>query len=462
MHKFQEETAVNRKKLSVMRGTKPAAGRAVLFAFSTVSELKIYFKLALSSALVLGCLLVISTAASARTLWVNDDDPNGGLYVPTGTSCNDPGYKTIQSAMNAAVAFDRINVCPGTYQEQVTIATAAKDNITLVSVTPLAAIIKATTVSTPAAAYDIVTIDGARNVTVRAFTITGPLPDTSFCNLFILTGVRVKGGGSANILLNHITEIRSTNPALRGCQNGIAIAVGRQFESQVGQANIIGNLIEKYQKGGIYVDNAGSSAQITGNVVRGEGPVNFIAQNGIQISREAAATILRNRISDNAYIVPIGLDMDTATGVLLYGATRATVNRNVLNRNQDGIDLFTMLAGNAIVSDNIVIGGLMAFPAELGTLDLGDGIFADTDTANNQLLRNFLRDNREHDCHDDSTGPNNPPAFVANIWRDNDGRTENKPGLCRRTGEGDDDEDDDGHDRDRGGHHGKPMDDDRD
>jgi hypothetical protein len=430
---------------------------------SIAIDTRIYFKLAFASALMLSCLLAGSTAASAVTRWVNDDDPNGGIYMVPGTSCTNPGYQTIQSAVNAALPGDRINVCPGTYQEQVNIAGPSKDNITLVSVTPHAAIIKATTLSVPGTAYDIVTIDGARNVTVQAFIITGPLPDTSFCNLFILTGVRVKGGGSANIRLNHITEIWATTPALRGCQNGIAIAVGRRFEGQVGQANIIGNTIDKYQKGGIYVDNAGSSAQVIGNVIRGEGAVNFIAQNGIQISREATADVRRNRISDNAYIVPGMLTPFTATGVLLFRATRVTVDRNVLNRNQDGIDLFTMTAGNAIVSDNTVIGGIPTFPPELGVLNLGDGIFADTDTANNQLLRNFLRDNVEHDCHDDSTGPNNPPAFVANIWRDNDGRTENKPGLCRRTGEGDDDDDDDGHDRDdHGRHHGKPMDDDRD
>ena len=439
--------------------SKPAGRRAVPFILSIAFETQIYFKLVLVSAVMVGSLLANSSAASAATLWVNDDDPNGGLYVPLGTSCNNPGYPTIQSAVNAAGPGDRINVCAGTYQEQVNIATTAKSNITLVSVTPLAAVIKATTVSTPTLPYDIVTIDGARNVTLLAFTITGPLPDTSFCNVNILTGVRVKGGGSANIRLNHITEIRSNNPALRGCQNGIAIAVGRQFESQVGQANIIGNTIDKYQKGGIYVDNIGSSAQITGNVIQGEGAVNFIAQNGIQISRGATADIRRNRISDNAYIVPALLGPDTATGLLLYQATRVTVDRNVLNRNQDGIDLFTMATGNAIVSDNIVIGGIPPFSTSLGTLTLGDGIYAAIDTANNQLLRNFLRDNVEHDCHDDSTGTYQP-AMVANIWRDNDGRTENKPGLCRRTGEGDDDEDEDGHDKDDKGHHGKPMDDD--
>jgi hypothetical protein len=450
---------MKRKGQLTITGSKSAGLHRVRLVLSIGFDTQSYFKIALASAVMVGCLMATSSAASATTHWVNDDDPNGPPYLAPGTGCNNPGYQTIQAAVNAAAPGDRINVCPGTYQEQVNIATAAKSNITLVSVTPLAAIIKATTLSVPGTAYDIVTIDGAQNVTLLAFTITGPLPDTSFCNLFILTGVRVKGGGSAAIRLNHITEIRSNMTALRGCQNGIAIAVGRNFEDQVGQANIIGNLIDKYQKGGIYVDNAGSSAQITGNVIRGEGAVNFIAQNGIQISRGATADIRRNRISDNAYIVPALLSPDTATGVLLYQAARATVDRNVLNRNQDGIDLFTMAAGNAIVSDNIVIGGIPPFSTSLGTLTLGDGIFADVDTANNQLLRNFLRDNVEHDCHDNSTGPN-PPAFVANIWRDNDGRTENKPGLCRRTGDGDDDDEDDGHDREDHGHHGKPMDDD--
>ena len=52
----------------------------------------------------------------------------------------------------------------------------------------------------------------------------------------------------------------------------------------------------------------------------------------------------------------------------------------------------------------------------------------------------------EHDCYDESVGPNNPPALVANFWRDNDGRTENRPGLC--TGDRDDDDEDDEDDDD--------------
>jgi nitrous oxidase accessory protein NosD len=61
------------------------------------------------------------TALATTTRWVNDDDPNGGLYVPPGTSCTDPGYMTISAAVAAASSGDIIQVCAGTYNESVRI-----------------------------------------------------------------------------------------------------------------------------------------------------------------------------------------------------------------------------------------------------------------------------------------------------------------------------------------------------
>ncbi len=77
---------------------------------------------------LLTALLQQHALALAATRWVNDDDPNGGGYAPPGTSCNNPGYSTIQDAVDAASAGDIIRVCAGVYAEQVVID---KSQITL-------------------------------------------------------------------------------------------------------------------------------------------------------------------------------------------------------------------------------------------------------------------------------------------------------------------------------------------
>jgi hypothetical protein len=380
-------------------------------------------------------LALLVSPAWAATHWVNDNDPNGGFYVPRGTSCNNPGYQRIQAAVNAAAAGDVINVCPGTYEEQVVVATALKSNLTIRSVSPLQAIINAPAIMVEPG--DLVTIDQSRNVTLRDFVISGPFPDLLFCSVELRSGVRVKGGGSALILGNHITEIRATNPALRGCQNGFAIAVGRllQVPPQTGTAWIYRNVLDRYQKGGIYVDNVGSRADIRFNRVQGEGPVPEIAQNGIQISRGAFAQVRENAVVDHSYsLAPAA----SSSGLLLFGppsvASGTTVEENILARNDDNI---AVLGSSALrIEDNVAVASTFF-----------DGIYMGADTSNNRITGNFLRNNEEHDCHDDSVGTNQP-ALVANVWSDNNGETENKPGLCTGRDDDDEDEDDDDHDDD--------------
>ena len=411
--------------------------------------------------LLVALALLASTAvgagqAYAATYWVDDDAPAVSLFGGgSGGSCTSPDHASIQAAVNAAAPGDTILVCPGTYAEQVQVLTPAKSNITIRSVVELAATIKAPLLMTEPG--DLVTIDGARNVALKGFVVAGPLPDYLFCSVELRAGVRVKGGGSANVLGNRITEIRSTNPALRGCQNGFAIALGRTFQGQVGSAAIVGNRLDRYQKGGIYVDNAGSRALVYGNEVLGEAALNTIAQNGIQVSRGATAHVKGNLVLDHAYVTPFNLPEFTATGILLFDSGQVTVEQNELNRNQDGIGLYTLEQGEATVADNKIIGGV-TFDPLLGMLSLGDGIYAGEDTAGNKIRGNYLRENVEHDCHDDSAGTNNPPALVANYWIGNDGETQNRPGLCKPGQDGghdddhDDDDDDDGKKKRHSGH----------
>jgi hypothetical protein len=380
------------------------------------------------------CLLVVAAAtlantgqAFAATLIVDDD---GRASPPANCGAPTPTFTMIEPAVEASNPGDTVNVCPGTYPEQVSVE-ADESAITLRSIVFRAAVIKAPPVMTEPG--DVVTINAAQNATLRDFTIAGPLPDHLFCSLALRTGVRVIGGGSAIVRGNRITEMRAANPALRGCQNGFGLAVGRQFEGQTGRVTGFDNHIDLYQKGGVYVDNAGSRAELWGNLVQGEGPTPVIAQNGVQISRGAVANARGNRVEDNTYsLAPVF----SASGILLFqaGAT-TTISSNRVVRNDDNIAAYGGTSGTTILR-NVVLDSTFF-----------DGIYMGVDTANNRIEENFLRNNAEHDCHDDSVGPNNEPALVANFWIDNDGLTENREGLCEpqeREECPDDDEDNDG------------------
>jgi hypothetical protein len=339
------------------------------------------------------------------------DGPNMRTVDDDGADCPNAAYTSIQAAVAASGPGDRVKVCPGVYPEQVTIS-SGQDGLVLFSQVPRAAVIKAPPVMMDPG--DIVRVNGAQDVGIRHFTISGPLPDLLFCSLFVRTGVRVDGGGSATVWGNHITEIRSASPALRGCQNGIAVLAGRQFEGQTGSVELSHNLIDEYQKGGVLVDNAGSYGGIDHNDIVGPGPQPTIAPNGIQVSRGAAADLSHNAVSLNQYT----LASFNGTAILLFqpGVGVVTVDHNDVFRNDDGISLFD--------TDGAEIG--FNRPHDQTRFD---GIFADADSRENVIEHNMAFDNAEHDCHDDSVGLRT--AGTANFWMKNFGNTENRPGLCR-------------------------------
>ena len=271
-----------------------------------------------------------------------------------------------------------MTVCPGTYTEKITIG-AGKDNLKLVSEEPLQAVIEA-----PADGNIVHIMGGAKNVLLKGFTITGPLPYTLSCATPLSTGVRVDGNASASIENNHITEIRSTDAALRGCQGGIGIQVGRMADGAVGTALIKGNKIDWYQKNGITVDNAGSSATIENNEIIGTLDA-VAAQNGIQISRGAAGVVRHNTVTGNDYT----FGTTSATGILLYQAGNGiVVENNELSLNDVGIYLMDATAG-AMIKNN------------KSHDNVKDGLYANASSAGSTFEGNKTWDNIEHDCHDD-------------------------------------------------------------
>jgi hypothetical protein len=61
--------------------------------------------------------------------------------------------------------------------------------------------------------------------------------------------------------------------------------------------------------------------------------------------------------------------------------------------------------------------------------DTTDGIRVDAMSMQNQINENHMLDNVTHDCHDDSTGAGT--AGTANFWINDQGVTQNRPGLCQ-------------------------------
>ncbi len=128
--------------------------------------------------------------ATSATQWVNDD---ASIYTPPGTGCEAAGYATIQAAIDAASPGDTVNVCPGTYNENVVVIST--NDLTVVS-TGGAAV---TTVD--AAVSASVFLVRALGVTLDGFTIV----PAGFADGDLGVNVAVEGDTNATIVHNVIT-----------------------------------------------------------------------------------------------------------------------------------------------------------------------------------------------------------------------------------------------------------------
>jgi hypothetical protein len=402
----------------------------------------------------------------------------GAIFVDDNLlDCPNAQSTSIQAAVNASGPNATVKVCPGTYSEQVRIVGHAHDGLKLESLKPLQAVIKWPAVeSFPLALVDFNTVD---HVTLRGFTVSGPFTFGG-CSPDRHEGLLVENGFDERILHNHITLIRNSLPALYGCQEGDAVAIGRRTDptkvgfvgTAPGSAHIWQNTIDEYQKNGVQAVNNGSFADLDHNEITGSDAVQFItASNGVAVFRQAGATVEHNVISNHHY-TPFPL----STGVILDEAPPGSskVDHNRIFDNDFGIesdtqnnleishnDVFKNLsdaitlcgevgfgcgpATGIIVRSNDITdnggSGLALFGADANLLksnhierngapgDLTDGIRVDTLSSGNQILDNHLLANLTHDCHDDSTGGGT--AGTANFWKGNKGATDNKAGqLC--------------------------------
>jgi hypothetical protein len=147
----------------------------------------------------------------------------------------------------------------------------------------------------------------------------------------------VNNGANVTIQGSTIFDIGDT--PFDGDQHGIAIYFA--YESKA-QGAIFDNVISNYQKGGIVVNGPLAKATVQSNTVIGQGPINFIAQNGIQLGYGAQGSILNNVVTGNSYTGP---NEASSGGIILVGGacyggdpeTGVTVEDNIGTGNDVGV-----------------------------------------------------------------------------------------------------------------------------
>jgi hypothetical protein len=239
-------------------------------------------------------------------------------------------------------------------------------------------------------------------------TISGDV-DATGCNIAIYYGPGAKGkisgasihganyfgvvnnGGNVQIYDSAVYDIGET--PLNGAQHGVAVYFASGSASK---GEIKGNVIWNYQKGGIAVNGTGANVRISRNTVVGQGPISYIAQNGIQIGFGADADATGNIVIGNSYT---GNGLTASGGILVVGGdcyggpftVGSNVEDNILVGNDVGVWFSNLQAGcllpastptKNVASENTVRnnavnntsgGGVIGQGYQAGIADQGDG-----------------------------------------------------------------------------------------
>jgi parallel beta helix pectate lyase-like protein len=175
--------------------------------------------------------------------------------------------------------------------------------------------------------------------------VTGRL-DATGCNIGVYDGSvhggEIYGANYYGALENGVAEdVANGNihdigeRPLNGAQHGVGV---EYLNGATG--TLSGTTIASYQKNGVVIDGAGTSVTAQGNTVTGQGQIDYIAQNGIQVSGAATALVKGNTVSGNWYtpksFVACGLLFFEAAGVKQQGNTLFGNEVNLCNAGRGG------------------------------------------------------------------------------------------------------------------------------
>jgi hypothetical protein len=309
-----------------------------------------------------------------------------------------PSFSTISAAVSSVPPGSTVDVCPGTYAEQVTISvpltlqgvswgTANQITITV----PAAGLLTSTTsmFGEPVAAQVLVDAHGPVNIT--NISVDGTGGDMS-CSVW-LVGIFYGSGSSGNV-----NRVRTSGQIDGTCGVGIwAENANTQGESVTIQNSTVYNV----DSAGIFagsgttptltahlnnnvVNASAAVASIFSNSVKGEVNGNTVSNSVFGIFDVSKINVRANTILGTTYGILLG-NGGTASGNAVSGfgagvlldAAGATLNNNVVMSSTVGVEVGCYSAN---LHDNLINDALVGFDAVPTTVAVGSNTFANTAT----------------------------------------------------------------------------------
>jgi hypothetical protein len=267
---------------------------------------------------------------------------------------------SIQDAVDAASAGDTVNVVAGTYDEQVVITKSltlqGAGNTTIIQPSSAATLTQVFTGliwsggTKNIAGIIVASVAGGSPVTIKNLKVDESLVTTKPAGADYLAGIFYRETGG---LVDTVT-VAGTGAWCSGDRAfGMYLSAGANTVS----VEVKGSTITNFDKEGINAEGNTLTVNIHHNTITGRGPtlVGDEVQNGVDIGRDAVATVNYNTISNLEY----GPKTWWAAGILVYHyvtptGKSATANNNNITNCQIGI---MFKNANATAQDNIVSGG---------------------------------------------------------------------------------------------------------
>jgi nitrous oxidase accessory protein NosD len=336
------------------------------------------------------------------------------------SGCPNAAYATIGAALNAAAPGDEIDICPGTYPEQlviinpVTLRGLGSNGIDRVLIQPTS-LYNVGTLSSAA----VISVVNTQGVVIEGLAIDASLNGVSGCTE-LLSAVHFYNSSGA-VANNAISGAQLATPCVAKA-SALGNGFGVEVDTATGQTgpfavSISGNSIHDFNKAGILVNGAGITADISGNTIQGVGPSTGYNQFAVFIETGAVAHVTHNFLTlgncgsvsytncvnlrsegvtfkavGDGSVVDSNVIANAQSGIFLNGANNSQITNNIIMNIDalDGIDIQGSASG--YFTNSVIQGNTISHVLPLSNQTCGIAESSGTGVAMNLISNNTVND----------------------------------------------------------------------